>query len=623
MASNERSWSDWLGSLAWQSPIIDAEFRGMDRSSRLARIRHSAAHVFATALTRLRPTTQFAVGPATGEGFFYDVIPSETLEQEALARLEEEMSRISEERQPFQVARVEKEDARRYFQDHGQTYKLEILQRIADSTVTLYRNGDFIDLCAGPHVPHTGYCRNVKLLNISSAHWRQESKPSLTRVSGTAWESPKELKSYLRFQEEARARDHRVVGPALGLFSIHPWAASPIYHPAGLVIRNELMALWREITARFNYVEIFSPILYRKELFETSGHWQHFREDMFVIPDEKGDPDWVLKPMNCPDTMLFFKAAQHSYRDLPYRVSEGQLLHRNEAAGTLHGLMRGRTFTQDDAHIFLAMEHMHQEILGLLGMVEEVYGAFGLHYKFFLATRPAEYLGEIEVWKQAEDALRSALDDFGKSYQVNEGDGAFYGPKIDVRLTDSLGREWQCGTVQLDFQLPIRFDLTYTASDGSSQRPIVIHRAVFGSFERFIGVLIEHTAGAFPTWLAPVQALVLSISDTQSEYAEKVHRTLHARGFRVEVSRGGTLNAQVREGQMRKVPFLLVVGEREANDETVSVRRYRSKESATMPLSAFVEDLAARVKERRMDVEVPQLERDFESTEVGEAGTEY
>jgi threonyl-tRNA synthetase len=579
--------------------------------------------VLATALVRLRPSTRFATCPATDEGFFYDVHLDGPIEQEDIARLEEEMARVCEEQFPFLVARVGKENAREFFRSIGQSYKVEILDRIADDTVTLYRDGEFLDLCAGPHVPDTGFCRHLKLLNASSAHWRQEEKPSLTRISGTVWESAKELKSYLRFLDEARARDHRVLGPALGLFSTHSWASSPIYHPAGLAVRNGLMALWREVTERQGYIEISSPILYRKELFETSGHWEHFRNDMFVINDAKGGPDWVLKPMNCPDTMLFFKAAQRSYRDLPLRVSEGQLLHRNEPDGSLHGIMRARTFTQDDAHIFLDLEHVQQEILSLLNMVQRVYGHFGLSYNFSLSTRPKDFLGELHVWEEAEMNLRKALDEFGKPYQINEGDGAFYGPKIDVRLTDSLGRKWQCGTVQLDFQLPIRFDLTYAAADGTAKRPIVIHRAIFGSFERFLGVLIEHFAGAFPTWLAPVQAMVLPITGNQAAYAEKVGATLRDRGFRVEVSRGGTINAQVREGQSRKVPFLLVVGEREANDGTVSVRRYRSKESKAVPLVEFVEDLALRVRERLLDVEIRQIDWDFETSAPADVIADY
>jgi threonyl-tRNA synthetase len=613
-------WDRWLREREWR-PVSPEEFRALPADEKLRRIRHSAAHVMATALRRVRPEARFAIGPATEHGFFYDVRLDSPLTAEELAEVQEGMKAVAKERQPFEVAVVPHAEAVEFFRERGEAYKLDILEKLADATVTFYRNGDFVDLCAGPHVPTTGECFHVKLLAASPAHWRGEQNPSLQRVSGTAWDSREALKNYLAFVEEAKARDHRALGAALDLYSFHPWAASALWHPRGLVVRGELGRFWRELMPEYGYVEILNPILYRKELFETSGHWEHYHEDMFVVRDEAGEPDFVVKPMNCPDTMLYYRTQAHSYRDLPLRVAESQVLHRNEVTGALHGLMRTRAFVQDDAHIFLAPEQVQEEIGQLLELVDRFYSVFGLDYTVKLSTRPEKHMGEVEQWDAAEAALRAGLDASGREYGVEEGGGAFYGPKIDVTIRDSLGRQWQCGTIQLDFQLPRRFELEYMAQDGTRQTPIVIHRAIFGSLERFVGVIVEHFAGAFPTWLAPVQAVVLPISDEKHlDYAREVQSRLRAAGIRAELEPYESLNYRIRQAEKRKTPYILVVGDREREDGTAAVRRHRVKEQRVAPVDEVVAELADKVRTRALDVHVVRMAAAFE--EAGAPGTE-
>jgi threonyl-tRNA synthetase len=606
-----RDWDSWLAGQAWQP--VDAEaYRGLPGDEKLRRIRHSSAHVMATALRGIRPEARFAIGPATEHGFFYDVKLDAPLTQEELERVQEGMQQVAKEKQRFEVAVIPHAEAVEFFREKGEQYKLEILERLAEQTVTFYRNGDFIDLCAGPHVPDTGFCQNVKLLASSPAHWRGEQNPSLQRVTGTAWESRDALKNYLAFVQEARARDHRVLGVALDLFSFHPWAASALWHPRGLIIRNELGRFWRDLMPEYGYVEILNPILYKPELFQTSGHWGHYGEDMYVVRDAAGAPDFVIKPMNCPDTMLYFKSQSHSYRDLPLRVAESQVLHRNEVTGALHGLMRTRSFVQDDAHIFLAPEQVQGEIQELLQLVDRFYSVFGLEYSMKLSTRPEEYMGELAEWEAAEAALRGALEAAGREYWVDEGDGAFYGPKIDISIQDSLGRKWQCGTIQLDFQMPQRFELEYTAQDGTRQTPIVVHRAIFGSIERFVGVILEHFGGAFPTWLAPVQAVVLPISDEKHlDYAQEVTRRLRKAGVRAEVQQYESLNYRIRQAEKAKVPYILVVGEREQEQGTAAVRRHKVKEQRVAPVEDVVLELADKVRTRELDVQVTRMAARF------------
>lgn len=614
MQQVQREVPEWVGELSWH-PVDAGEFEELSAEEKLKRVRHSTAHVMATALLRLQPETKFATGPATAQGFFYDVRPQDGLASEDLERIESVMAEVVEEKQPFEVASIPKAEAVSLFQEWGEHYKLDILDRIDDDSVTLYRNGRFIDLCAGPHVPDTGHCRHFKLLNVSAAHWQREAQPSLTRLTGTAWRDPKSLRRYLAFLEETKARDHRVLGPQLDLFSFHPWAAAALWHPRGLAVRDELFKLWREFI-RDDYIEILNPILYRKELFECSGHWEHFRDDMFVLTDDAGDPSFVIKPMNCPDTMLFFGSKTRSYRELPLRVAEGQLLHRNEPTGAIHGIMRTRNFVQDDAHIFLAPEQIQSEVPALLEVLTRVYAVFGVDYDVMLSTRPEVFMGEPRQWDQAEAALREALDRSGEAYRVDEGEGAFYGPKIDAAIRDSLGRRWQCGTIQLDFQLPIKFDLKYSAADGSLQRPIVIHRAIFGSFERFIGVLIEHFGGAFPTWLAPEQAVVFPVGEGHLEYAQEVNRDLKTAGIRASVDSEGSINYRVRAAESRKVPYMLVVGDREQDAGTVSVRRHKIKRQRVMPTEELVEEMRRHIRERTLDVEATPVGFRDESSEA-------
>ena len=613
-------WDRWLRDLEW-SPVPADEFRALPPEEKLRRIRHSSAHVMATALRRVRPEARFAIGPATEHGFFYDVRLDSPLTAEELAQVQEGMAQVAKEKQPFEVAVVPHDRAVEYFRAHDEQYKLDILERLMDRTVTFYRNGDFVDLCAGPHVPDTGFCQHVKLLASSPAHWRGEVHPSLQRVSGTAWESRDALRGYLAFVEEAKARDHRVLGAALDLFSFHPWAASALWHPRGLVIRNELGRFWRELMPEYGYVEILNPVLYRPELFQTSGHWDHYQEDMFIVRDGAGEPGFVLKPMNCPDTMLYYRTQARSYRELPLRVAESQVLHRNEVTGALHGLMRTRSFVQDDAHIFLAPEQVQDEIRQLLELVDRFYTVFGLEYSMKLSTRPEKFMGTVEQWDAAESALRAALEASGRGYWVDEGDGAFYGPKIDISIQDSLGRKWQCGTIQLDFQLPQRFELEYTAQDGTRQTPIVVHRAIFGSIERFVGVILEHFAGAFPVWLSPVQAVVLPISDEKHlDYAREVGARLREAGVRAEVAQYESLNYRIRQAEKQKVPYILVVGDREQEQGTAAVRRHKVREQRVLGVDEVVRELAEKIRTRELDVHVAKTAPRFQ--EASAATTE-
>jgi threonyl-tRNA synthetase len=616
---------NWLNTLVW-TPVAPDDFKNLPKDEQLKRIRHSTAHVLASALAEKYDMAHggisFAIGPATPQGFFYDIKTRETLREEDLADIQERMAKIAGKSQTFEVAEVPKNEAIQYFGTIHQIHKLEILERILGDTVTLYRHGHFVDLCAGPHVPHTGLCRNHKLLSLAGAHWHGEDTPSLTRVTGTAWATDKDLAKYLEFLEDSKARDHRVLGPQLGLFNFHPWAASAMWHPDGVTLRKTLMGFWQHQISE-DYQEILNPLIYRKELFETSGHWAHFQQNMFVFHepadtskahdhgpgcqhghDVPEGVSYALKPMNCPDTMLFFKSQIRSYRELPLRIAEGQILHRNEATGAMHGLMRTRNFVQDDAHLFVTSEQVEAEISTLLEMIDRTYALFDLNYKVNLSTRPENYMGELATWDKAEAALKAALEKAGKPFGIDEGEGAFYGPKIDVTVMDNLGRQWQCGTVQLDFQLPERFDLHYVAQDGSQQRPIVIHRAVFGSFERFLGILIEHLGGAFPTWLSPVQARVLPISEKHVDYANTVVKRLKAEGFRVRLSDEDSLNYRIRNAETAKTPYILVVGDREAEAGTVAVRTYSDGNKGTKSLDDLVSELQDKCRSHAFDVKV-------------------
>lgn len=597
--------NEFLATLEWVA-VDEQSFADLSEDEQLRRIRHSSSHVMADAVGRLYPNALFAIGPATSDGFFYDIKLESPLDESSLKSIEELMSGIAAEMHPFETAQIDRESAMAVFEAKCQKYKLEILERIRDATITLYRHGTFVDLCAGPHAPHTGCCRHVRLLAMSASHWRQESTPSLTRLRGTAWKSHRDLKTYLRFTEEAKARDHRILGPALDLFTFHEWAASALWAPDGFIFRTQLMDYWRELMEQFEYVEISNPLLYKKELFETSGHWDHFQENVFAFRDDDGNVSWVLKPMNCPDTMLYFRSRNWSYRDLPLRIAESQVLHRNELSGTIHGIMRTRNFQQDDAHIFLSEEHIEGEVLSLLELIDRIYGLLGLKHTFTLSTRPEGFLGDEATWEGAEKQLRHALEKKDIAYSVDEGGGAFYGPKIDVNITDSLGRQWQCGTIQLDFQLPERFDLHFTASDGSRQRPIVVHRAIFGSYERFLGVLIEHFNGRFPTWLAPIQAVVLPISEAHEPYAREVASALRAKRIRGRIHDDGSLNSRVRSAEKKRASYILVVGNREVEARSVSVRRH-GQNPRVLALDKLIDEIKDHIVNRTLDVDLEAI----------------
>ncbi len=610
-----------LASLDWQANQVPA---GLSRAERLRRIRHSSSHIMAQAVREIFPAVELAIGPPIEHGFYYDMRLPRALQPEDLPEIEQRMRHIVARRPGFARAEIPRPQAIELFREWGQAFKLELLAGIGDATVSLYRQDRFIDLCAGPHVANGEVCGHFKLTSVAGAYWRgDEHQPMLQRIYGTAWETDEELAEYLRFVEDAKQRDHRRLGQQLDLFSFHPWTAGcPLWHPHGVTVRNELLRLWRETHRAAGYQEILNPVLYRKDLFETSGHWGHFRENMFLVTEGTAEaapagaaapePAMALKPMNCPDTMLYYKTRQHSYRDLPLRISEGQLLHRNEPMGALHGLMRARVFTQDDAHLFVREEQIQEEMARVLALLAQIYGYFGLRYTVTLSTRPEKAMGEPELWANAEHALAEALRAAGLDYATDAGGGAFYGPKIDVKIQDSLGREWQCGTVQLDFQMPRRFGLEYIDRDDQPRTPVVIHRALFGSVERFLGILLEHFAGALPTWLAPVQALVLPIAEGQSAYAAELAARGRALGLRLEVAEATSkISYRIREAELRKVPYMLVVGKREAAEGTVSVRTYQEKDRGAMPADAALAEIAARTQERTLDVKVKDYARLF------------
>lgn len=632
-----------LAALDWQPNLPPP---GLARGERLRRIRHSASHIMAQAVREMFPEVKLAIGPPIEHGFYYDMQLPRALTPEDLPEIEKRMRKIVARDPRFERAELERARAMELFGEWRQEFKLELLAGIADERVSLYRQDRFIDLCAGPHVAQGGSCGHFKLTSIAGAYWRgDEHRPMLQRIYGTAWESEEDLAEYLRFLEDSRARDHRKLGQQLDLFSFHPWSAGcPFWHPRGVVARNELLRLWRETHAEAGYQEILNPVIYRKDLFETSGHWAHFRENMFLVesgakqdaagtaaPGAKqeeaakagagaAEPEMALKPMNCPDTMLYYKTRQHSYRELPLRISEGQLLHRNEPMGTLHGLMRARVFTQDDAHIFLTEDQIQDEIGRVLALLAKIYGIFGLRYGVTLSTRPESSMGETALWEKAEAGLREALRRAGLKYGEEPGGGAYYGPKIDVKIHDSMGREWQCGTVQLDFQLPRRFELEYNDADNKPRTPVAIHRALFGSVERFLGILLEHFGGALPTWLAPVQVLVLPIAEGQTAYAEAVAAQARALGLRVEVAAAESkIGYRIREAELRKVPYMLVVGKREAEEGTVAVRTHQEKDRGARPTAEALAEVAERARSRALDVTIKDYARLFATEEAAPA----
>lgn len=563
--------------------------------------RHSTAHVMAQAIKRLYPEAKFGVGPVIEDGFYYDVLLPEPLTPEQLPEIEEEMKKIVKENLPIEREVVSRGKAVRIYEQEGDPFKLELIRDLPeDEVITLYRQGEFFDLCRGPHLPSTGRIKAFKLLSIAGAYWRGDSdNQMLQRLYGTAWPKQSELDDYLRFREEAERRDHRKLGRQLKLFMLSEEAPGmPFYLPNGMVIRSELEKFSRTLQDSAGYKEVNTPIILNQRLWEQSGHWDHYRENMYFT--EADGTSFALKPMNCPGHMLIFKDELRSYRDLPLRLSEFGQVHRHELSGALSGLIRVRTFTQDDAHIFVRPDQIEAEVGRVIELVARMYEVFGFSYEIELSTRPEDSMGSDALWERAESALENVLEKTGITYRINEGDGAFYGPKIDFHIRDALKRSHQCATVQLDFQMPEKFDLTYVGEDNERHRPVVIHRAIFGSIDRFIGILIEHYAGAFPAWLAPVQAKVLTIAEAFADYGEEVVRHLRKAGIRAELdARDEKISYKIREGELQKVPYLLVVGKKEEADRTVAVRKRAAGDLGGEPLEAFTQRLLDEIQEGR------------------------
>ena len=562
---------------------------------------HTAAHVMAQAVQHLFPGAHFGIGPALENGWYYDIKASRPLTTGDFEAIEAEMKKIVKEDLPLEKRVITVEEGREIFA--GQTYKLELLEEYAEKgwELTVYKQGDFTDLCAGPHLMSTGAIKAVKLTKVAAAYWRGDAtRDSLDRLYGIAFPKASGLEEYLKLMEEAAKRDHRRLGKELELFTLlEEGPGFPFFLPKGMVLKNTLIDFWRQIHREAGYQEISTPMMLNRSLWERSGHWDHYKNNMYTTVID--DTDFAIKPMNCPGGMLVYQTQPRSYRDLPLRMGELGLVHRHELSGALHGLMRVRCFTQDDAHIFMTPDQIKDEIKGVVQLIDKVYSLFGFEYHIELSTMPEDHMGSEEDWARATDGLRSAIEELGREYTVNEGDGAFYGPKLDFHLVDAIGRTWQCGTIQLDMQLPERFELEYTGEDGQKHRPVMIHRVVFGSIERFIGILIEHFAGAFPTWLAPVQAMIIPITDRQHEYAKELEKKLAAAGIRVESDlRSEKMGYKIREAQLKKIPYMLVVGDKEMEDGTVAVRARKEEKGGTMTVDAFLAAIRAEIdsKER-------------------------
>ena len=561
---------------------------------------HTTSHIMAQAIKRLYPGVKLAIGPSVADGFYYDVDSETPLTAEDLVKIEAEMKKIVKEALPITRFTKSREEAIAYFKEKEEPYKVELIEDLPeDAEISFYQQGEFVDLCAGPHLMSTKPIKAFKLTSLAGAYWRgSEKNKMLTRIYGTSFTKKADLEEYLNRMEEAKKRDHRKLGKELGLFMMREEGPGfPFFLPKGMVLKNTLLDYWREIHRKNGYVEISTPIMLSRHLWETSGHWDHYKENMYTTVID--DTDFAIKPMNCPGGILVYQSEPRSYRDLPLRMGELGLVHRHEKSGQLHGLMRVRCFTQDDAHIFMMPEQIRDEIKGVARLIDEVYQLFGFKYHVELSTRPEDSMGSDEDWEMATEALRGALDDLGLPYVVNEGDGAFYGPKIDFHLEDSIGRTWQCGTIQLDFQLPLRFNCEYIGADGEKHRPIMIHRVAFGSIERFIGILIEHFAGAFPTWLSPVQVKVLPISDKYMEYGEKVKAALEAANIRTEIdTRAEKIGYKIREARLQKIPYMLVVGAKEEEVNTVSVRSRFAGDEGAKSLDDFIAAITEEIKNR-------------------------
>ena len=586
-----------------RDPIVDGaevEFFTKEDPEGLFTLRHTASHVMAQAIQHLFPGVKFAIGPAIDDGFYYDLDSDHVFSQEDFAAIEKEMSKIAKENIPLVKKVLPRDEALQYFKDKGQDYKVMLIEDLPEEeTISLYEQGDFTDLCAGPHLKSTGKVKTFKLMTVAGAYWRGDSKNKmLQRIYATAFFSKEDLDHYLFVRAEAEKRDHRKLGKQLDLFSFHEEGPGfPFFHPKGMILRNKLMDYERELFKEFGYVEIMTPVILSKKLWLQSGHWDHYKENMYFTQID--DEDYAIKPMNCPGGILFFKTQQRSYRDLPMRVGEFGLVHRHELKGALHGLFRVRCFTQDDAHIFMTQEQMKDEVIKCMAMYQKMYGVFGLEYHVELSTRPENSMGSDELWEISTNALREAIETAGVPYQINEGDGAFYGPKLDFHVQDSLGRTWQCGTIQMDMQLPERFDVNYIGEDGEKHRAVMLHRAGYGSLERFIGILIEHYAGAFPTWIAPVQVKIIPVTDKNLEYAKSVAAAMSESDIRVEVEEANeTLGYKIRKAQMEKVPYMIIVGDQEMKGHTISVRSRKNGDQGSQSLPMFVANLIREIKER-------------------------
>ncbi|WP_333887920.1 threonine--tRNA ligase [Clostridium sp.] len=563
-------------------------------------LRHTASHILAQAIKRLYPEVKLAIGPAIDSGFYYDIDAEFSFTPELLEKVEKKMNEIIKENIKLERFELPREEAIKFMEEKDEPYKVELIKDLPeDAIISFYKQDDFVDLCAGPHVPSTGRAKAVKLLSTAGAYWRgNENNKMLQRIYGTVFEKKSDLQDYLKLMEEAKKRDHRKLGKELDLFSIHEEGPGfPFFHPKGMIIRNTLQDFWREMHYKADYNEIMTPIILNEDLWHRSGHWDHYKENMYFTKIDDGN--YAIKPMNCPGAILVYKNDIKSYRDLPKRYAEMGIVHRHEKSGALHGLMRVRCFTQDDAHIFVTKDNIADEIIKVIDLIDNFYKIFGFEYFVELSTRPEDSMGSDEDWEAATEGLKNALKIVGLDYKINEGDGAFYGPKIDFHLKDCIGRTWQCGTVQLDFQMPEKFDLNYIGADGEKHRPVMIHRVVFGSIERFIGILIEHYAGAFPAWIAPVQVQVMNITDSQADYVAEIAKTLKENNIRVECDiRNEKIGYKIREAQLQKVPYMIILGDKEMKDKNISVRSRKEGDIGTMSLEDFILKLKKEIDEK-------------------------
>lgn len=565
---------------------------------------HTSAHLMALAIERLFPGVKFAIGPSIDQGFYYDFDTPHRFTPEDLLNIEEEMKKIVKEGHEMERYEMDRDEAIKHFKEMDEKYKVDLIEHFPEGEViSFYKLGEFVDLCRGPHLKDVSKIKAVKLLSIAGAYWRgDENNEMLQRIYGITFPKKSELDSYLNMIEEAKLRDHRKIGKELDLFSFHEEGPGfPFFHPNGMIVRNELLNWWRGVLQERGYGEILTPMILNEELWHKSGHWDHYKENMYFTKID--DADYAIKPMNCPGSTIVYRTNLHSYKEFPLRLSEFGLVHRHELSGALHGLFRVRSFTQDDAHIFCLPEQIEDEVFKMIDLADYLYSTFGFKYTLELSTRPDDYMGDLETWKMAEGALKAALEKKNMPYKINPGDGAFYGPKIDFHLQDAIGRDWQCGTIQLDMQMPVNFDLTYIDANNERKRPVMLHRAMFGSIERFLGILIEHFAGKFPLWMAPVQIEVIPVSEKTNEYAEEVYEELKNRGFRVEIdTRNSQMGAKIRDAQMRKINYMLILGEKERDNGSISVRTRNNENINDIKLYKFMDDLSEEIKEKRMEI---------------------